>query len=198
MILNEDLLLAHGAQCQYYDVNQTIFVEGSNPKYYFQIMDGIVELNNYHFDGKEFVQNIFSAGQSLGESLLFLNRPYPMNAIAKTKCSILKIPKKNFFNILSLHPEVSLVIFKCISDRLYKKYKISFGLSSSDPVFKITTLLNDLKDSGSDNEKFSSPVPLTRQQLANLTGLRVETVIRAVKKMEREDQLKIDNGKIYY
>ncbi|WP_238349718.1 helix-turn-helix domain-containing protein [Chryseobacterium cucumeris] len=41
-------------------------------------------------------------------------------------------------------------------------------------------------------------VPLTRQQIANLTGLRVETVIRSIKKMEREHILKLIGRKILY
>lgn len=44
----------------------------------------------------------------------------------------------------------------------------------------------------------SNMIPFTRRQLANLTGLRWETVIRTVKKMEKENVLKIKNGKIYY
>ena len=41
-------------------------------------------------------------------------------------------------------------------------------------------------------------VPLTRQQMANLTGLRVETVIRTIKLMEKNNLLKIKKGLIYY
>ncbi|WP_410566021.1 helix-turn-helix domain-containing protein, partial [Bacillus sp. SIMBA_033] len=39
---------------------------------------------------------------------------------------------------------------------------------------------------------------LTRQQTANLLGMRVETVIRTVKKLEDRDVIKIRSGKIYY
>jgi len=49
---------------------------------------------------------------------------------------------------------------------------------------------------GNDQEDFE--VPFTRQQIANMTGLRVETVIRAVKKMQHDKVLKIEGGKIFY
>lgn len=198
MMLSEDLLLAYGAKYEEYTPNQTIFTEGSYPKYYYQIINGTVELSNYHFDGKEFIQNIFSTGQSIGESLLFGDHPYPMNAIAKTPCTILKIAKLDFLTLLTKQPEVSLTLFRCLSDRLYNKYKMLFSLSSSDPIFKIKALLDDLKGSNSKGQPHSFEVPVTRQQLANLTGLRVETVIRAVKKMEKNNLLKIENRKIFY
>jgi CRP-like cAMP-binding protein len=39
-------------------------------------------------------------------------------------------------------------------------------------------------------------VPFTRQQLADMSGLRVETVIRTVKKMEEDGKLRIVGRKI--
>jgi CRP-like cAMP-binding protein len=41
-------------------------------------------------------------------------------------------------------------------------------------------------------------VPFTRQQLADMTGLRVETVIRCIKSMEASGALAIEEGKIIW
>lgn len=46
--------------------------------------------------------------------------------------------------------------------------------------------------------KYTYEVLLTRQQIANLTGLRVETVIRAVKKIEHENALRLEGRQILY
>lgn len=196
MIISEDLLLAYGAIYEMYNVNETVFHEGNLPKYYFQIDSGIVELNNYHEDGKEFTQNILSDGQSLGESFLFDDKVYPTNATAKTPCRIFKLPKNDFFSLLKQNPEVSAKMFKCLADRLYDKYIMLFNISSADPSYKIKTVMESLK--GESGDKYSFQVPLTRQQLANLTGLRVETVIRTIKKMHDNHQLRIENRKIFY
>ena len=40
-------------------------------------------------------------------------------------------------------------------------------------------------------------VTFTRQQLADMTGLRVETVIRVIKKLSENGKLNIDRGKVY-
>ncbi|WP_312901026.1 Crp/Fnr family transcriptional regulator [Chryseobacterium taichungense] len=197
MIISEDLLLAYGGFYETYETNDTIFYEGTMPKFYFQIITGIVELNNYHEDGKEFTQNILSDGQSFGESFLFDDKYYPTNATAKTTCKILKLPKGDFFNLMDHNPEVSLKMFQCLADILHNKYIMLFNISSSDPIFKIKTVMDCLKGN-SDDHKYSYQVPLTRQQLANLTGLRVETVIRTIKKMQDNNLVKIENRKIYY
>lgn len=166
------------------------------PRFYFQIVSGVVELNNYHEDGKEFTQNILSDGQSLGESFLFNDKVYPMNAVAKADCKILKLPKADFHNLLLHHPEILPTMLKCLADSLYNKYIMLYNISSADPSFKIKTLINTLKNN-EQSEKFSFQVPLTRKQLAHLTGLRIETVIRTVKKMQTNRLLEIKDGKIY-
>lgn len=198
MIISEDLLLTYGADYETFESNQIIFHEGTLPKFYFQIVTGIVELNNYHEDGKEFTQNVLSAGQSIGESLLFNEKEYPVNAIARTECIILKLAKKEFINLLHENQEASSEMLKCLADRLYHKYIMLFNNSLLEPSVKIKALMDYFKNYNNKRDKFSFEIPFTRQQLANLTGLRVETVIRTVKKMESQRLLKISDRKIYY
>lgn len=198
MLCDESLLKQYGATLRHYKKNATIFSEGSNANYYYQIVKGTVELINYHEDGKEFLQNIFSDGQSIGEALLFTDRPYPMSAVAKTDCTILQLSKSKFFDLLNDHSEVSLKLIEWLSDRMYYKYLMLFSLSGSNPEIKLKNLFDYLKSYHNDKEQYSFRIPLTRQQLANLTGLRVETVIRAIKRMEKDKLVKIENRKIFY
>ena len=198
MIIDENLLLENGAVYEDYSAKEVIYEMGSIPHYYFQIVKGTVELNNYHEDGKEFTLNILSEGQSFGESLLFGNKNYPMNAIAKTDCRILKLPKSDFLHLLSLNTELMFTIFRYLSDRLFYKYVMLFNNSAIDPVSKIKSLMDYYKESSLEQNPYSYPVPLTRQQIANLTGLRVETVIRTIKKMAEDEVLRLDGRKILY
>ncbi|WP_374442914.1 helix-turn-helix domain-containing protein [Epilithonimonas sp.] len=55
-----------------------------------------------------------------------------------------------------------------------------------------------MKSLQKNTERFSFKVPLTRQQMASLTGLCVETIIRTIKNMEKEKIIKICNRKIFY
>ncbi|AZA84406.1 Crp/Fnr family transcriptional regulator [Chryseobacterium lactis] len=198
MIIDEDLLLENGAICEDYEPKTILFKEGDSPHYYFQIISGTVELNNYHEDGKEFTFNILSAGQSIGESLLFSDNNYPMNAVVKTRSQILKLPKSVFLDLIRKDQDITLNFFRCLSDRLYYKYIMLFNNSSADPLTKISCLLNYFKGFSGDKGQFTYHVPFTRQQIANLTGLCVETVIRSIKKMEKQNVVRITNRKIYY
>ncbi|GEN66130.1 MULTISPECIES: Crp/Fnr family transcriptional regulator [Chryseobacterium] len=198
MIIDENLLLDNGAVYEEYSARETIYENGGTPHYYFQIINGTVELNNYHEDGKEFTLNILSEGQSIGESLLFGNKKYPMNAVAKTDTRVLKLEKSSFLQLLSKNQEVMFKLFEHLSDRLFYKYIMLFNNSAIDPQAKIKALMDYYKEYHCRKDKDRYRIPLTRQQIANLTGLRVETVIRAVKKMEKDKLVDIKDRQIYY
>ncbi|UOU97525.1 Crp/Fnr family transcriptional regulator [Chryseobacterium daecheongense] len=197
-MITEDLLFSLGGEIRRYEANETIFREGEFPLYYFQIIQGKVKLNNYNEDGKEFIQNLFSDGQSFGESLLFIDRPYPMNAVAIEDSSIIKLPKSHFLKLIQENPEVCSNIYQCLAERMYYKYIMLYNLSFQNPEAKLKLFMDYLKSYHEDKSPYSFQVPLTRQQMASLTGLRVETVIRVIKNMEKNKALKIQNRKIYY
>ncbi len=196
-MINEELLLQFGAEIRKIKKNELIFEIGHFPGYYYQIMEGKVKMNNFTDDGKEFIQNIFVAGQSFGEPPLFIDEPYPANAVAITKGKILQIKKTQFYELLHSHPEASLALNKSLARRLYYKSIMAPEISSQSPEKRIIKLLSYLKEHEKQKE-VAFLVDLSRQQLADLTGLRVETVIRTIKKLETKGLLKIVEGKVIF
>jgi CRP-like cAMP-binding protein len=198
MITDENILLHHGGYYEDYPAKEIIFHKGDVPHFFIQICSGTVELNNYHEDGREFTLNILSRGDSIGESLLFGKKNYPMYAVAKTDCTVIKLAKSSFLELVRTNRDISVQLLEQLSDRLYYKYTMLFNNSSMNATAKITSLLDYYKECAMSKGRYNYHLPLTRQQIANLTGLRVETVIRTIKKMEAEEIIHINERQIYY
>ncbi len=198
MVIKEEILHSVGASIKHYRTSEFIFQEGDLPNYYYQIIEGDVKLNNYNEDGKEFIQNILSEGQSCGESLLFIEKPYPMNAEALKPCTIFKLHKDAFFQLLNSSSKLCLKISNFLSQRLYYKFIMMQNISNQNPAVRLTGLMDYLKSFQNDERPYSFMIPLTRQQMASLTGLCVETTIRTIKVMERNKIVRIKNRKILY
>lgn len=195
-MIKVDLILSCGGTLRNVVKNELIFKAGHFPSYYYQVVEGKVKMNNYSDDGKEFIQEIFTAGRSFGEPPLFINEPYPANAIAISAGVVVQIKKSLFDEMLYKYPEVSVEINRSLARRLYYKSIMAPELSSQNPEKRLLKLLHYLKEqSGTKTDFFL--VELSRQQLADLTGLRVETVIRTIKQLEKQGYLKIIEGKIY-
>lgn len=197
MILSENLLFSHGAELQNYNSGDYIIEEGSTPKYYLQIKSGTVKLSSFLEDGKEFIHGIPIDGHCFAETYLFNDRKYALNAIAITYCEVIRLEKNKLMNLLLGKPELIFKIFSYTADRMHYRYLTSASFFFKDPVTKLHILMKHIKDHFGFKDQFSFPIPYTRQQLAAITGMRIETVIRAIKKMEKQNLLKIDNSKIY-
>src|SRR5690606_10046722 len=117
IMIDEELLYRFGAETKNFKKNEIIFKEKCIPFYYFQIKKGTVKYNNFKEDGKEFIQNIFYEGDSFGESLLFLDVSYPVNAVATDDTVIFQLPKKSFFELLKKNPLVAIELNKALSAR---------------------------------------------------------------------------------
>lgn len=196
MIIDEDILFENGAVLQNYLAGEPIFNENTIPKFFYQIRTGMVKLTTYREDGTEFIHSLPSDGHAFAESFLYDDELYCINAVAVTDTQIIKLPKFNFISLMNSRNDLLQKIVANISERMFYRHKMLTMLSINKPSYRIMKILNLLKQHHQIemNEEFT--VPLSRQQIASLTGLRVETVIRTVKKLEKENKLKISQGKI--
>lgn len=194
-MIPEDLLLDFGATIENLDASEVILSEKKRADFYFQIKTGEVKMYNLNDNGKEFVQGIFYDGESFGEPPLLGDFKYPASAATVKPTQLFKLSKTKLFELLTQNPEVNLKFTKALAKRLYYKATILKEISVHPPEHRILALIDFLKRKYGSKELFQ--VELTRQQIADLTGQRVETVIRAVKQLEQEGELKIINRKVF-
>ena len=195
-MIDEKLLLEEGATIRKYKKNQSIFYEGDKGMYYFQIAKGSIKMVSVNDTGKEFIQGIFKAGDSFGEPVLLLDEPYPATAIANEDSAILRLNKEAFISILKKYPDIHFRFSQVLAMRIYQKAIMAKEITTYGPEHRIFSVLKILKK---DSKLNGAPykVELSRQQIADMTGLRVETVIRSIKKLQEKKLINIEKGKIY-
>ena len=191
------LLEEYGANLDVFSKGDFLFHEGDRAKFYFQVRKGKIKMFNVNSEGKTFVQGIFKANESFGEPPLFDESPYPACAVAETETTMYKLSKSRFLKLLEQNPNVHLKFTKTLATRLKYKSMLLKEISSSKPEHRILSLIDHIKKETPSKINEKLMVKLTRQQIADLTGLRVETVIRSVKMLEKEGALEIINRKIY-
>lgn len=193
-----ELLEKYGALKKSFGKNEIIFEEGNLPAHYYQVISGEVKMSNYNDDGREFIQGIFYKEQSFGEPPLFLNQNYPANAIAVDDSEVLFLPKNNFLKLLEENPAISLKIIENLAQRLYYKSVMAAEMSTQEPEHRVLKLIDHgIAYFNFKKEANGYLINFTRQQIGDLTGLRVETVIRTIKALEKKGLLKIINRKVY-
>jgi CRP-like cAMP-binding protein len=196
-MIDIDLLLAWGAAYKKVSAGETIFHEGQSCFFYNQLVTGRVKWINTTNEGKECIHYIIEPGESFGEIPLFDNEPYAASAIAEEDSIIIRLHKPTFLSLLKENADIHFGFTKILSKRLRFKLAIIQSFATHCPEKMIATVLNQFK---SENKNFCSncnQLNLTRQQIADMTGLRVETVIRTMRTMHDKGELVITKGKVF-
>jgi CRP-like cAMP-binding protein len=196
-MVSVDTLLAWGAAYRKISPGEIIFQEGSEAHFYYQLVSGSVRLINVDDNGNEFIQDMIQAGGSFGEFSLFDSMPYAATATANMECMVLRLHKESFLQMIKEHPELYLAFTRLLTEKLRFKYILLKEVSRYGPEHRITTLFDYFKEAKKNVCKNCSQILLTRQQIADMTGLRVETVIRAIKHLQGKGKLTIDKGKVF-
>lgn len=188
-----ELLVSYGAIFKNYPKGEIVFSEKETANYYFQVVSGSIKMFNTNDEGKEFTQGYFLRGQSFGEPPLLIDERYPSSALAFQDTEVVRIPKEKFLNILEEHPQIQKDFLVLMARRIHNKATTSKDIINQKADFRIKAFLDSYKKT---REK--ELIPFTRQEIANFTGLRVETVIRTISGMAKKNQIEIINHKIYY
>ena len=197
-MIEESLLIKFGSKIADFDKGEILFKQGDLPRYYFQIRKGAIKMNNFNDEGKEFVQGLFTEGDSFGEPPLFIKDSYPANAVAILPSTVFLLPKDRFMELLMANPDIHLQVTTNLARRLYFKSIMASEISSQEPEHRVLKLIDYFKTKINKIQPADLyKVEITRQQIADLTGLRVETVIRSIKSLEKKGELSISNRKVY-
>lgn len=199
-MISEKLLLSFGAEYKSYDHDDRIFSENEIANYFYLITEGKIKLNNYIENGKEFIHGILDENHTIATAYLFSEKKYSVNAVAVNEVTVLRLSKSAFADLLKENKDLYPILLKNVSEYMHYQSVLMQTIAIQSPEKKIKIFLDYLKENETDEEKgqFSLQILLTRQQLASITGLSVETVIRAIKNMEKNGILKIQNRKIFY
>ncbi len=197
MLVEIDLLLAWGATFKKVPKGNIIFSEGTTCCFYYQLVSGRVRWLNINDEGKEFIQTIIDPGECFGELPLFDDEPYAADAIADEDSVVIRLHKPVFNQLIHENQDIHFKFSRLLAQRVRFKFMLLKSLACHNPEIMISALLHYLKKEHKNFCTECNQLQLTRQQIADMTGLRVETVIRSMRHMHEKGELLINKGKVY-
>lgn len=196
MIIDEKLLRLYGGREMVVKNNEILFQEGQEPDCYYQIVKGRFKVINSE-EKSDFIHSFIGKGECIGEEFVLTQKPYSLTAIAIENSLVISLHYFDFIEILNKYSVYSINLLQLLSQRMLFKNMMIYAISSTDPKIKIVTLLFYIKNIAKQDSKELFKVPLSRQEIANMIGIRVETVIRIIRNMEKNKELQIIKGKIF-
>lgn len=177
---------------------QTIFIEGTRPNGIFFLKTGKVKKYKTNRDGKEQIIYICSNGELLGYPALLSDEPYPDSATALEDSVVGFIAKNDFLHIL----EESKLLSKKLLINLSHEFGVlvngmaSFSQKTVRERLALSLLImKDKYKTGTEDEK-PVEINLSREDLANLVGVAVETLVRLLHDFKEEALIETSGRKI--
>ncbi len=191
----EDRLRVAGvARLGHYAKGETVFAEAAPSDFFCSVATGRVKVVKMLPSGKEVILELFGAGEPLGAVAVYEGRPFPASAIAMEDTSCILIPRAAFFALLAQHPTLVRGMLTGLTLRLIELTTRLAELSGGrvEPRFArlFLKLAQDIGTRRTDGAFVA--LPLSRQELADMTGTTIETCIRIMSRWGKEDIVRTD------
>ncbi len=183
--------VAEVAHLRSYERGDTIFSEGDAGDVFIAIVTGRVKVFKSTRAGKEIILEIFGAGDPLGAVAVYDNLPFPASAVTLEPTQCLRIEQAAFFRLLEQDPALVRGLLSGLTIRLAELTRRLAELSGARVETRFARLFLKLCDQIGRPERGGVfvPMPLSRQELADLTGTTIETAIRIMSRWQKEDVL---------
>lgn len=179
---------AENARTRQLHRREALWRVGDPVRYFTIIKTGIVKIVRNGSSGRRVICNIVGAPDSVGDVAVLKASAYPATAIAATEIEVLEIPRELVVHALQSDPALANSLLDHTQQMLAQLLCSIDVLSAGSVETRLATLLLTLYERfGDDFEDGSAilPIPLTRQDLADLVSTTQETTIRVMSAWER-------------
>ena len=180
--------VAAASQVRTFTRGDDVFQEGDEADSFVTILQGRVKVYKRLASGKDIILHIFGAGDPLGAVAVYEGRPYPASAQAMEPTECLFVPRQPFFALLEQSPALVRGVLSRLTLRLIELTDRLTELTGSQVESRFARLFLKLGDrfGKTTADGLFVSMPLSRQELADLTGTTVETSIRIMSRWGKE------------
>lgn len=183
-------------RAQAYDTGEAVHHAGTPATGFFVVATGAVKVTRPALDGRETLLELCGPGDFLGAVPALGEETYSDSGWAIAPSCLLTLGTDDFSTIMADHPSVALAALHGVSRRLSNAQRAVHLLSGAPLEQRLAATLLALA------EKVGRPwegitllhVPLTREDLAGMTGAASESVSRVLSAWRRSGHLESGRG----
>ena len=182
------------AQAKEFSKDDAVFFEGDDATGFYMVAEGRVKIFKMSPDGREQILHIFGPGEPFGEVPVFHGQPFPANAVAMNKSTLLFFPRRDFVDLVTGTPALALSMLAMLSLRLRRFTSQIESLSLKEVPGRLAAHLIYLSEEQGRTDQVTLDIP--KGQLASLLGTSPETLSRIFSKMSEEGVIQVEGKMI--
>lgn len=188
-----DILERGASRC--YGVGEQIFSAGDLAEFLPIILTGRVKLVRYPQPGKELIMGIFETGDVFAVPPALDGTRFPASAVAMEESKLLLLARHDFLALMQASPEFSSKILERMCSILRHHARVITIMAKPSAAHRVAGILIELAEEHRNGG--NGKISYRRQDIAEMSGLTVESTIRAVRKLADRGLVRIVRGSIY-
>lgn len=172
-----------------YKKGEYIFREGDPAETFHILKSGSVKCVKMSPDGKEVTMKVLMPGDLFCcDAAVLDGAVHPGCAQPMGDVRVLALSKKAYFGMLRRNPDAAMEVIQYLGKRLHEAQENAKVLALNPADQRLASLLANLAARTGVRESggIRLTVRLTRQDLANMVGITVETAIRVMSRFKRQ------------
>jgi len=182
--------IASLATLQDYERGQHLWREGDEAAFLTVIVRGRVKIVR-HGDSGDVILELFGEGEPVGAIAVYNYIPYPASAVSLEPVTLLRIPRREYFELLDRHPDFARALIRELTKltiALTRKVEEMRGQRVDVRIGRLFLTLAERMGQPTA-EGIEIRLQLTRQEIADLVGTTVESAIRVMSRWGSEQLL---------
>jgi len=161
---------------------EAVFLEGEAASAFHVLAEGRVKLVRETDDGREVILRLIQVGDVFGGAGIWGESHYPASAFSQEDSVELQLSCPAFTDLLQAHPEIAQAIIRMLAGRLRDAEARIRDLQTAQVEQRIANVLLRLanKTGVKTVDGIKIGIPLTRQDLAELSGTTLSTASRTL------------------
>jgi CRP/FNR family transcriptional regulator len=190
----ELIALANHCRVNHYESEAVIFYQGDDCERVWILRLGRVKIIHHEEDGREVILEIIPPGEVFGGATIFLPEQ-PATARTITNAETVSFSAQSYMQFLHEHPAVTLKLIRMLGNRLHSLMEMQV-LAGERVERRLAHILLKLAErvGRRQSEGMLITLPLSRQDLADLSGTTLETAIRIMSRLRTQGVVKTLRG----
>ncbi len=180
--------MLHEARSTHHPKNTSVFEQGGPADAFFVLVHGHVRAAKTTPDGQQIVVRYVSPGEIFGVAQAIALARYPATATAVVDSVVLAWPSASWPRFVSRHPTLATSVLQTVGARLQDAHTRVMEMTTEQVERRVAhALLRLAKQSGRKTDKgIEIDFPITRQDVAEMTGTTLHTVSRILSAWEQQ------------
>ncbi len=177
---------------------QAVFEHEQEAHSFFLLLDGHVRVVKITPDGQEVIVRYISPGELMGIAHALGRTTYPASAITASDCVLLAWPSQLWSEFASTYSNFRANTYKMVGERLQDAHARVVQMSTEQVDQRVAhALLKLVKQTGKQTEDgLLIDFPISRQDIAEMTGTTLHTVSRLLAAWEEKGLVKSGRQKV--